>query len=46
MKRNGFAQYVVMYTKVMRLLSSALNVNNRKANFKELVETEGAFAVR
>lgn len=34
MKRNGFAQYVVMYTKVMRLLSSALNVNNRKANLR------------
>ena len=33
-KRNGFAQYVVMYTKVMRLLSSALNVNNRKANLR------------
>lgn len=34
MKRNGSAQYVVMFMKVMKLPNSVRNVNNRKASLK------------
>ena len=34
-KRNGFAQYVVMYTKVMKLLNSVLNASSRRVNLKK-----------
>ena len=33
-KRNGSAQYVVMFMKVTKLLNSVRNVNNRKASSK------------
>lgn len=34
MKKNGFAQYAVMYTKVMKLLNSVLNASSRRVNLK------------
>ena len=30
-----FAQYAVMYTKVMKLLNSVLNASSRRANLKK-----------
>ena len=33
--KNGFAQYAVMYTKVMKLLNSVLNASSRRVNLKK-----------
>ena len=35
LKKNGFAQYAVIYTKVMKLLNSVLNASSRRVNLKK-----------